>query len=223
MWFWIKNVTLLVFLGVTAWYLLNYQDIHKEDEVGKGKAASRTAIKEQQQDAERGTFSSSSSKAAKGLSNFYGKVKEELLGNSKTLGDGFVLKLDKPKDSIDQQLQKRAEMVTPGNFKFQGEFEGRRFRTGDTIREILKGYAEEEGLELYWRLERDYVIKHYFEVESNFVAALGSVAKALDSDFEKDVYAWYCPRERAAIITYEHNDYLKSNCQLADAKNQQKE
>ncbi|MCJ8274591.1 MAG: toxin co-regulated pilus biosynthesis Q family protein, partial [Psychrosphaera sp.] len=91
----------------------------------------------------------------------------------------------------------------------------RRFRIGETIRAQLAAAAEEEGIALIWQLDRDYIIKHYFEVDSNLISALGTVASALDSDFEKDVFAFYCYRQRAVIITHEKSDYVNANCRLA--------
>lgn len=224
MWFWIKNIFLTVFLIAAAVFLLTDQsklfeeqlEILRRPPAEQGQKKPQAKTSEDQQ----GSFSGTTSGAAAGLSNFYGKVKEDLLGNSNKLGDGFVLKLKKPNITIDQQLQNRARMVTPGNPKFEGEFVDRRFRSGDTVKDKLSEYAEDEGIELFWRLERDYIIKHNFQVSSSFVEALGSVAKAIDSDFERDVYAYYCSRERAAIVTYETSDYMSSNCKLADSKNQ---
>ncbi|MFT5163703.1 MAG: hypothetical protein ACI9FJ_002300 [Alteromonadaceae bacterium] len=220
MWFWIKNLILVIGLGGAAIYLLTYQDSAIQTVTTKtAKTISKNNPVTAKEDAQgRGTFSSTSSGAAKGLSDFYGKVKEELLGNGKTIGDGFVLKLDKPTLSVDEQLQNRAQIVTPGSYKFTGEVEDRHFRSGETIKDILSEYAAKEGIVLIWRLEKDYIIKHYFQVESNLVSTIGSVAKALDSDFERDVFGYYCPRERAAVITYDSSSYLKSNCKLAGKK-----
>ncbi len=220
MWFWIKNLLLAVILITVAIILITDQgssvllQFAKDSQPAPQKTVvkTKTSVTPEQSD---GAFASTTTEAGKGLSSFYGKIKEDLLGNGKTIGDGFVLKVDRPTQSVDEQLQNRALMVNPGSPNWQGETEDRHFRTGETIREILSNYAEKEGIVLIWRLERDYIIKHYFQVESNFVGALGSVAKALDSDFERDVFAYYCPRERAAIITYDTSSYLTNNCKLA--------
>jgi cyclophilin family peptidyl-prolyl cis-trans isomerase len=223
--FWIKNILLTVFLLGAVVFLLFGQDwVIPGDSVAEkpGRITqSTTKTKEELQaekDAEEEAFSMTTSGAAKGLSNFYGKVKEELLGNKKTLGDGYVLRVEPSIYTLEEQLQQRGDMVTPGSPKFTGEHVNRHFRVGDTIRKNLIQAAEDEGMELIWRLDRDYIIKHYFQVESNLLGVLGTVAKALDSDFEKDVFAYYCFKERAVIITHESSEYVQSNCKLANSK-----
>jgi len=39
---------------------------------------------------------------------------------------------------------------------------------------------------------------------------------AIAPDFRSPVLAFYCPRERAAVITDKENDYLRKNCMPAD-------
>jgi hypothetical protein len=41
------------------------------------------------------------------------------------------------------------------------------------------------------------------------------VARALNSDFEKDVYAFYCYPQRAVVITHDFTDFVKENCRQA--------
>ena len=163
-------------------------------------------------------FSMTTSTAAKGLSSFYGKVKEHLLNKNVADGDGFVLHVKPSPFSLDEQLERRGNMVTPGNPKFTGKAVERHFQVGDTIRSKLGAAAKDEGLELIWDLDRDYKIKYYFNVETNFLRTLSTVASALDSDFEKEVRAYYCYKQRAAIITHEATAFIKSNCQRATNK-----
>lgn len=220
--FWIKNILLTLLLIAAAAFLLIGEDLKfigtpvKESTGRVTKPTTKTA--EEKAEEKNEAFSMTTSGAATGLSNFYGKVKEELLGNSKKMGDGFVIKVEPSIYTLDEQLQQRGEMVNPGSPQFTGEHISRRFRIGDTIREQLAAAAEEEGIELIWRLDRDYIIKHYFEVNSNLLSALGTVAAALDSDFDKDVFAFYCYKERAVIITHEKSDYVKTNCRRATSK-----
>lgn len=220
MWFWLKHLTLAAVLVGAVVFLLFGDDIKFSgdpipvtDEAGRVTKPNRQTDEEKAKEDEGGpSFTLTTSSAAKGLSGFYGKVREELLGNSKTLGDGFVLKLDPPKYSLDQQLRRREEMVQPGPEKFTGEVTNRRFRSGDTLKQILESATEAEGMELIWRLDRDYVIKHYFQVESNLVDAVGTVAKALDSDFDTEILAFYCSKQRALVLTHEITDFVRDNC-----------
>lgn len=222
MWFWIKHLSLAVILLAAAVFLLLDEEwkmhFNMEEEKPTSGRIIKPTVKTEDEKQDKPAFGITKSKAADGLSNFYGKVKEELLGTSKTMGDGFVLRLDPQVYSVDEQLQRRGDMVQPGPAKFTGEVESRHFRSGDTIKSQLEYAAEKEGMELIWRLERDYVIKHYFQVESNLLSTIGTVASALDSDYEHDVYAFYCFKQRAVLITHEVTDFIRENCSRAGKK-----
>lgn len=228
--FWIKNVVLtLLLLLITAYLLVGdptwFQSkghkeetpkVVKKEEKPKPKPTRDIPKPEEPEIAgDGGTFEMTTSSAATGLSRFYGKVKEELLGNNKTIGDGYVIKLKPPVFSVEEQLIRRSNFVKPGSPKFTGETQVRHFRQGETIRNQLLAAAQQEGMELIWQLERDYIIKHYFKVDANLLSTLSTVAQALNSDFEKDVYALYCYSQRAVVITHEYNNYIQENCRHA--------
>lgn len=228
MWFWIKHLFLAILLLGAAAFLLFGDDIDinfgqgadeaKESSGRVYKPTRKTEEEKAKADEEKDAFSLTTSSAAKGLSGFYGKVKEELLGNSKTMGDGFVLRLEPSVYTVDEQLRRRGDMVQPGPEKFTGTVTNRRFRSGDTLKQILEQATAEEGMALIWRLERDYVIKHYFQVESDLVNTVGTVARALDSDYEKEILAFYCYKQRALLITHEVTEFVKDNCRQAKTK-----
>lgn len=225
--FWIKKFILMfVLLGIAGYVLLidefsfssNRPNVaQQQQEKPQPKPKKVTSSKEQEEEiyGEGGTFEMTTSSAATGLSRFYGKVKEELLGNNKTVGDGYVIKLKPSIFTLDEQLQRRGAMVQPGSPKFTGETTTRHFRQGQTIRNQLIVAAQQEGMELIWQLERDYIIKHYFKVNADLLSTLSTVAKALNSDFEKHVYALYCFNQRAVVITHDYTDYVKQNCRDA--------
>jgi len=231
MWFWIKNITLTIVLLFISAYLLvgdpswfktssSPQQTSKPEPTAQIKRPTYKATKKEEPEiaGDGGTFTMTRSSAATGLSRFYGKVKEELLGNSNTIGDGFVIKLKPSVYSLDEQLQRRGSMVKPGSEDFDGEILTHHFRKGETMRNQLTIAAEQEGMALIWQLERDYIIKHYFKVDSDLLSTLSTVAKALNSDFEKDVYAFYCFAQRAVIITNEFTDYVRQQCREVKTK-----
>ena len=232
--FWIKKITLMfVLLGIAAYVLMvddlgfnsNSNDTAQQTAKNQPKPKPKKIVSpEQEQEPIYGdgsAFGITQSSAATGLSRFYGKVKEELLGYNTTTGDGYVIKLKPPILSLDEQLQRRGAMVTPGSPKFTGQFTTRHFRQGQTIRNQLIDAAHQEGMELIWQLERDYIIKHYFKVDADLLSTLSTVAKALNSDFEKHVYALYCFNQRAVVITHDYTDYVRENCRDASTDDQQ--
>ena len=224
---------MFVLLGLTAYVLLaddisfssssDDNDVavtkpQPEPKVAPRKAPVPVAKSEPRRD---GAFASTTTSAASGLSDFYGKIKKDLLGNSNTIGDGFVVKVKPSVYTLDEQLQHRGAMVKPGSPKFTGETTIRHFRKGETIRNQLSEAASQEGMALIWQLERDYIIKEYFQVNADFLKTLSSVAHALNSDFENHVYALYCFNQRAVVITYDYTDYVKSNCTVANKEKAQ--
>ena len=93
-----------------------------------------------------------------------------------------------------------------------GTSEPRRFENGSTLKGVLDQYAKSEGIQLYWYLSKDYVVKDYFRVDSSFTSALYQVGSAINDDFENEVYTFFCFRQRAAVITELPSEFVRSNC-----------
>ena len=190
MWFWIRNITLLVLLGGFAYVLLTKPDlILKTDKVNS---------------------------AAAGLSEFYGNIRGSLADGAKELSE-FKLRLPDTSDSLTQQLKQRAMVVVPGKAEWRGQVIDRRFREGDTVKTKLGEYAQAEGLELFWTLPRDYVIKQYFQIDGSLVDTVHQIAQAIAPDFQSPVVSFYCPQERAVVITDKANPHLTEHCIAANA------
>lgn len=100
----------------------------------------------------------------------------------------------------------------PGDRNWRGQVTDRRFREGDTIKTKLTEFSRSEGIELFWTLPRDYVVKQYFQTDTTLIATINEVAIAIAPDFHSPVLAYYCPRERAAVITDKANDHLLRHC-----------
>lgn len=189
MWFWLRNILLLLVLGTLAYLLIMKPDfLLRKDTVNE---------------------------AAEGFSEFYSKVRNSLSDGMKQLSE-FKIALPDTSDKLTSQLTQRASVTVPGNENWRGNVTDRRFREGETIRTRLSEYAKDEGIELYWTLPRDYVVKHYFQTDSSLIETIYEVAMAIAPDFASPVVAYYCPRERAAVITDKENAYLQQNCMLAN-------
>jgi len=185
MWFWIKHLSFAVVLIVLAGYFL----------LGDGPVLD---IKE------------SKNAAAEGLSRFYSSIRNQVKSNKER--DQFVLQLKTPQQSLDRVLAERARIVDPMPASWSGKVEPRRFENGSTLKDVLKKYAKTEGIELYWYLSKDYVVKDHFRVDSNFTSALYQVGRAINDDFEYEVYTYFCYKQRAAVITELPSEFVRSNC-----------
>lgn len=196
MWFWVRHILLGIVLLTAAYIMLNTQKF-KFIFSPKDAASSK--------------FSTQQNAAAKGLSDFYAKIRDAVDSNRPN-GNKFVLYNELPEQTMTENLQKRRLIVKPSPKNWKGTSRERNFAKGNTLKAQLSQFAKDEGIELYWYLQRDYVVKHFMNVESDFVVALYKVAEAIDSDFQGKVMAYYCPNERAAIITDRVDTYVSENC-----------
>ena len=187
--FWIRNIILALVLAALAYAILTKPDFLFRKETTNA--------------------------AAEGFSDFYERFRSSISDTAKELGE-FRLNLPDTSDKLTNQLTQRAKVVVPGESNWRGQVTDRRFREGDTVKTKLTEFAHAEGLELYWTLPRDYVVKQYFQTDTTLIETIHEVAVAIAPDFSSPVLAYFCPRERAAVITDKANDHLKRNCLPAD-------
>ena len=118
MWFWIRNITLLVVLGGLAYAILTKPDflIRKD----------------------------SANVAAEGFSEFYGKIRGSIADGARELSE-FKLALPDTSDRLTPQLVQRSKVVVPGDKNWRGLVTDRRFREGDTVKTKLTEFARAEG------------------------------------------------------------------------------
>ncbi|MCQ8878129.1 toxin co-regulated pilus biosynthesis Q family protein [Pseudoalteromonas shioyasakiensis] len=185
MWFWVKHLSLAVILIVAAIYFL----------FGRGPIMDMKETK---------------NAAAQGLSRFYSALRNQV--NKSNERDKYVLKLPKPELNIDAALIERARVVEPSSPNWTGEFIPRRFKNGSTLKKTMSEYAHNEDIVLYWYLSKDYVVKDHFRVDSNFNSTLYQVGRAINDDFENEVYTFFCFKQRAAVITELPSEYVRENC-----------
>ena len=184
--FWVKHLLLGIVLVWAAYYFL-YGALPKID------------------------MKQSTNAAAQGLSQFYESFRNRV-NNRDTERKQFVIDIGKPTFPLDDALAQRGLVVKPSSQNWTGEVAPRRFEMGNTLKSALSSYAKKENIELFWYLERDYVVKHNFRVDTDFVSTLYQVGRAINDDFEYEVYTFFCHRQRAAIITEKPSQFVRENC-----------
>ncbi|ATC93616.1 TcpQ domain-containing protein [Pseudoalteromonas tunicata] len=190
MWFWIKHLSLaFILIAAAAYFLLSDGPIYRKSE--------------------------KSNSAASGLSQFYANLRTS--ADRSSAQEEFVIELKLPENDITSELKQIEKTTTPSTTKWRGSIKSRRFSEGETLKSIMKKYADEEGIEFLWYLHKDYIVKHNFGVEDTFVATLYQLGKAIDSDFEFEVKTFFCPKQRTAVITEKSTPYLRDNCVQARA------
>ncbi|NOU51725.1 hypothetical protein HG263_14405 [Pseudoalteromonas sp. JBTF-M23] len=185
-WFWVKHLSLAFILILSAYYFLF-------------GAMPKMSV------------STTANVAAQGFSQFY-----ESFRNSTSSRDTerakFVIELGDPSFRIDEALKDRERVVKASSQRWTGEYQPRRFESGDTLKSVLADYARKENVELFWYLDKDYVVKQNFRVDSDFLSALYQVGRAINDDFEFEIYTFFCHRQRAAVITEKPTRFVRDNC-----------
>ena len=67
---------------------------------------------------------------------------------------------------------------------------------------------------MIWELNRDFIIKHPFQIDNSIVGSLDEIARAIDSNFDGTVKAYVCPKQRSLVITAVNSEYLQDNCKV---------
>ncbi|WP_235605360.1 hypothetical protein [Rheinheimera salexigens] len=107
MWFWIRNIILLLILGSVGYVLLARPDIL--------------------------VLSNRTNKAAEGLSNFYSSIRSSISDSAGKISD-FRLVLPDTSEDLTDKLQQRTAIVTPLEVIWRGQVSDRRFREGETLK-----------------------------------------------------------------------------------------
>jgi len=199
--FWLKHIIALVLLFAFAAVLLFYPDLlmPKSEPV---KVEVKTA-------------------AAKEFTNFYEQLRYSL-DTSVDKSKEFIVKLSDTSDTLTTTLESRTNAVPPMPENWSGVSQNRKFEPGSKIRDHMIEFARQEEMELIWTLPRDYIVKHYFQSEGDYLSTLKGIAKAISPDFETPVLAYFCPKQRAAVLTDKSNMFLEQNCRQLNAETAQR-
>ena len=149
---------------------------------------------------------------AKGLSDFYREFRMTANEPERSEGADMVLDLTPSEQSLDDRLQSMSSALKPGDSRWEGEYKYRTFRAGNTLREAISSYAEQEGMQVIWDLNQDFVIKHQFQMDNTVAGSLAKIASAIDSNFEGKVATFVCPKQRSLVVTEKVTEYLSTQC-----------
>ncbi|WP_296046268.1 TcpQ domain-containing protein [uncultured Alteromonas sp.] len=149
---------------------------------------------------------------AKGLSDFYREFRMTASEPERSEGADMVLDLTPSEQSLDDRLQSMSSALKPVDGRWEGEYKYRTFRAGNTLREAISSYAEQEGMQVIWDLNQDFVIKHQFQMDNTVAGSLAKIASAIDSNFEGKVATFVCPKQRSLVVTEKVTEYLSTQC-----------
>ena len=194
--FWAKHLGLALALIVIAIVVVQLQDDQVATPSPEGAPAKRSV--------------------ASGLSAFYQEFRLSSLDPIKDEIGDFVMEIGGSDKSVDERLESMASDARPVSGRWVGEKRFRTFKAGNTLREALSGFAQQEGMQVIWDLEQDFVIKHQFQMDTTIAVAVKQIASAVDSNFVGDVQGYVCPKERSLVVTATQTAYLENNCVKAN-------
>ncbi|QOL26931.1 TcpQ domain-containing protein [Thalassotalea sp. LPB0316] len=228
--FWIRNLIFGAILAGVAYVLLANLDMisdfansftqsteqKSEDdtqETFKTDAAPTAKPTPESQDERK-----SSNRAAEGLSNFYASIRPGLDGKGPVIRKNIVY-LNQPEGSLEDILEARKMITRPYRKNWRGDRENRPFRTGETLYQKLDEYGQQQGLEIVWWLDKDFIVKDPFRIDRNIVRTSYQIGKAIEGHFENGVDVYFCHQHRNITLISGENNYLAQNCTLLDAQN----
>jgi hypothetical protein len=147
--------------------------------------------------------------AAEGLSNFYAKVygdKEDrkIINN--------VIFLPKPEGDLVKILQAREISTHSYPRNWRGAEENRPFRKGETLYQKLSEYSSNEGLDIMWRINKDFIIKDAFRINNDIINTAKQIGDAVSGHFPEGINSYFCYRQRTLVFVNEPMAYLDDEC-----------
>lgn len=190
--FWVRHIGLTLALVVIAALVVTFQNMNISAPKPEGS--------EEKKD------------VSKGVSEFYAAYRmSSTKPYEEDIGD-FVMSINTDKRPLADRLKSMESLQKPISERWVGEHKYRSFKAGSTIREAITEFAQTEGMQVIWELDKDFIIKHQFQMDSTVTSSLGKIAKAIDGSFEGEVVAFICPKQRSLVITATDTRYLLENC-----------
>ncbi|WDE13011.1 TcpQ domain-containing protein [Thalassomonas haliotis] len=225
--FWLPKIIFGLILIIVAFLLLKNQDfIFSASERGEHVPEISLPVQEKMptklkdttiKPKARAVNKESSNAAAEGLSRFYASINSDL-GKKGPRIKNHVVYLPEPKGDIDKLLEARRLVTRPLRANWQGDKESRPFRVGQTVFQKLSEYAEDNGLEVIWWLNRDFLVKDPFRINKNIIDTAYQLGKGVEGHFENGVSTFFCHRHRTLVLIDLPTDYIKKECTLLKSK-----
>jgi len=196
--FWIKHLVVALVVLIAALLVLQYIPA-----TGTGSIQSS------------GQPSESSGSIEENLTRFYEKFSLTSQDPIKEQYGDYVIPLAVADATQTEQLVAIIAVDKAPTENWEGEFKFRSFAKGTTIRTEAIKYAEQEGMQLLWDLNQDFIIRHRFLSENSLLGTLDDVANAIDANFLPEVNVYFCNKKRAIVLAEKAGTYVTSNCKKA--------
>jgi hypothetical protein len=151
--------------------------------------------------------------AADGLSRFYASINADMGSKGPKIRNNVVFLPDVTGDIV-EILEARRIVVRPLRKSWKSTKESRPFRLGETLFQKLSEYATEEGLEVLWWLNRDFVVKDAFRIDKDILKVAYQVGNAVQGHFINGISTYFCYQHRAIVLIDQEVQYLDDECTL---------
>lgn len=222
--FWIRNAILaIILIGLAVGFFLNKDlllsfteetpqsttpiEPQKDPSVVETKETEETKeVKLKQLQAKQ-----NANAAADGLSNFYAKIYGD---NSKRKIRNNIIFLPDPEGDLVKILQAREMVVHPFRKNWSGTKASRSFRKGETLYQKISEYAGDDGLEVIWWINKDFIVKDPFRINKNILQTASQIGRGVAGHFPESINTYFCYRQRTLVFVNEPIAYLNDECLL---------
>jgi len=227
--FWVRNIIFGGILAALAYFFFSNQDLLKSfgnnekasatkaqmvEKVDVATPATKTAMPSMQ--AKKEEEPKKENKAAKGLSKFYANINGDPNVDIPTVRNNIVY-LPAPSGDLEILLNARKKTVKAYPRHWKGSVESYPFRLGETIGGKLSEFAEKDKLKVFWRLNRDYVVKDAFRINKNILKAALQLGQGIDGHFQNGVSIYFCYTSRSLVVIEGTKSYLDERCSLLES------
>jgi hypothetical protein len=210
--FWIRNAILAaVLIGLAVAFFLNKDLLLSMDNEESQTTASKV---ESEKDTTKDTpkkqpVKKDTNAAADGLSSFYAKIygdkEDRKIRNN-------IIYLPEPEGDLVKILQAREMVVRPFRKDWSGSKASRRFKKGETLYQKLSEFSADDGLEIIWWINKDFIVKDPFRIDKNILKTASQVGNAVSGHFPEGINSYFCYRQRTLVFVNEPPAYLDEEC-----------
>lgn len=214
MWFWIKNIVFAVLLIALAYYLIaNEEELFGTSSQQVEEVAETPKPEVKQPKYRKPKISDKQSNAAaEGLSRFYANLRGSDDPNDGPRVRNNIVYLSDPVGDLEEILEAKRLVVRPLRKNWRSNAENRPFRPPHTLHQKLLEYAEKEGLDVIWWLDRDFIIKDPFRVNKDIVDTAFQLGQAIEGHFENGLSVFFCYQQRTIVLIDRPLSYLDEQC-----------
>ncbi|MBA6363388.1 TcpQ domain-containing protein [Colwellia sp. BRX8-4] len=224
--FWLRNIIFGSILIALAFLLFDNQeelffslsdDTQATAEVAPIKPADKAVLASESSTSKI----KSNNAAADGLSRFYANLHGDDGSSGPKIRNNIVY-LQEPTGDIVKLLEARRMVTRPLRKNWRGTNENHPFRLGETLFQKLSEYANSEGLEVIWWLNRDFLVKDPFRINKEIIKTAYQVGKAVEGHFREGIKVYFCHQQRAIVLIDLDIPYLDEECILLPQKSQRR-